>query len=388
MPKAYTYLIVRKSNRKRYIGARWANTVSPREDLGREYFTSSEHVGPDFEADPDGFLFRVLAEFDTAEGAQNHEMDLHDRYDVDVDSRYENRSKAGGHGAPARPVVAIDSKGREAEYPSSTAAAEAVGISRTSVNNVLSGRDRKMGGHVFQYADERKPIPASIWENVRWGATVVRSGGGLPEEEFRSSYAAAQWLHANGYARSLASAKIGIYQANTGRQGATQAYGFRFVKTGEPARAGVRRPVSSIDEHGHVEHFESMADAVRAVDGKTPNLSNAINGRARKHRDRQWWYTDEPRPLTWPSTIASRKQNARAWAKRRKRIAAALGLPADVLAEALELMTEKQREAFVLIRIGGTSWDKAKGILGVSVGAIADRLEGAEKKIEKVLQDR
>ena len=38
----YTYYIKRKSDRMQYYGVRYANKVSPEEDLGKKYFSSGK----------------------------------------------------------------------------------------------------------------------------------------------------------------------------------------------------------------------------------------------------------------------------------------------------------------------------------------------------------
>lgn len=68
----YTYLIIRKSDGHMYYGARAMNVKknrSPKEDLGKFYFTSSSLLKEDFEKNPSDYLFFIDLTFDTKEEA-------------------------------------------------------------------------------------------------------------------------------------------------------------------------------------------------------------------------------------------------------------------------------------------------------------------------------
>ncbi len=170
MPKAYTYLIVRKSDRKRYIGSRWANRLDPKGDLGVEYFTSSDSVRPEFKRNPSAFMFRVLREFDTQEEACAHERALHIAQDVKRSLRYVNLAIAGTHGSGVteRPVIAWSAAdgGKVAEYVSASVAARELRASDpSSIVHCLRGGTnskgypcRKAQGFLWTYKEEPRPF--------------------------------------------------------------------------------------------------------------------------------------------------------------------------------------------------------------------------------------
>lgn len=204
MANAYTYLIVRKADRKRYIGARWANRLDPKDDLGVEYFTSSDVVRPEFERNPSAFMFKVLQEFGTKEEATAHERALHIAQDVKRSPRYANLSVSGTHGSgvPERPVVAwsVTDGSKVAEYPSASIAARELDVSSgSSIVHCLRGDlnskgypCRKAHGFQWTYSEEPRPFTGHLAPEVRKdnakarklkasGSTLARSGAVLTE---------------------------------------------------------------------------------------------------------------------------------------------------------------------------------------------------------------
>jgi hypothetical protein len=94
----YTYLIGWTSQDRWYYGYRSQNKKPPREDLWKEYFTSSkvvsafrlEHGEPD--------IIVVVKEFETTEEAYTHEKLLIETSGAVRSSRYLNRGSIGGAG--------------------------------------------------------------------------------------------------------------------------------------------------------------------------------------------------------------------------------------------------------------------------------------------------
>lgn len=64
----YTYFIKQISTGIKYYGVRWANKVSPSEDLGIHYFTSGK-LANDFKNNPEDFTVRLHYTFDNKEDA-------------------------------------------------------------------------------------------------------------------------------------------------------------------------------------------------------------------------------------------------------------------------------------------------------------------------------
>ena len=72
LPLPYVYKGTNPETQEFYIGSRWANKVSAKEDLGFEYYTSSKVVKPVF----DQFHWEIIAEFETTEEAYDYEQQL------------------------------------------------------------------------------------------------------------------------------------------------------------------------------------------------------------------------------------------------------------------------------------------------------------------------
>ena len=78
----YTYLIIRKSDGYKYHGVRYANVhknLSPLDDLGTKYFTSSKIIKKDFKNNPNSYTYRIAWTFDSVEEAIEHEYNVNSR---------------------------------------------------------------------------------------------------------------------------------------------------------------------------------------------------------------------------------------------------------------------------------------------------------------------
>ena len=90
----YTYRITNIKNGKRYIGKR-QSTIKPEEDLGICYFSSSHDK--DFIKDqinnPSHYKYEILKIFDTPNAQADHEIELHERYNVGENPMFYNKVK-------------------------------------------------------------------------------------------------------------------------------------------------------------------------------------------------------------------------------------------------------------------------------------------------------
>ena len=168
MPNAYTYLIVRKADRKRYIGFRSANVprgIPARDDLGRTYFTSSDVVRPEFERNPSAFMFRVLQEFNSKDEAAEAESKLFAKYNTTASDQYLNKCDwLHGKFAPDRskPVLAWKDGEIVGFYKSASVAAWELGANDpSSITNCLRKATNSKGypckkaqGFQWTYAEE------------------------------------------------------------------------------------------------------------------------------------------------------------------------------------------------------------------------------------------
>ena len=83
----YTYLIWHKSSRMKYIGVR-SSTLTPNNDT--DYWGSSKHLPVDVATT---HKKRVLKTFSTRKEALQHEIYLHNKYDVAVNPYFYNKAK-------------------------------------------------------------------------------------------------------------------------------------------------------------------------------------------------------------------------------------------------------------------------------------------------------
>lgn len=95
----YTYKITEISTKKKYIGVRSCNR-NPIDDLGKKYFSSS--TNKEFirnqKTNPSDYIYEILNVFDDRKDAINHEIQLHEEYDVSRNEMYYNKCKSKSDG--------------------------------------------------------------------------------------------------------------------------------------------------------------------------------------------------------------------------------------------------------------------------------------------------
>ena len=91
----YTYQITELSTNRKYIGVRSSN-ILPEEDIGIKYFSSSSNKEfiKNQKENPSNYKYEVLIVFDTREEASDHEIELHEKYDVSRNNGYFNKINA------------------------------------------------------------------------------------------------------------------------------------------------------------------------------------------------------------------------------------------------------------------------------------------------------
>lgn len=86
-------MITNKKLNKHYIGVRSTDN-EPVNDLGKKYFSSStdkEFIN-DQKAHPENYQYKVLKEFSTRKEAEQHEIELHKKYNVAVNENFYNKA--------------------------------------------------------------------------------------------------------------------------------------------------------------------------------------------------------------------------------------------------------------------------------------------------------
>jgi len=88
----YVYRCVEKTTGRFYIGYRFKNTVSAKEDFGTHYFTSNPYVKENFE----NFNFEIIAEFPNRKSAFAFETKLikETRCEKQINANKDNKSKS------------------------------------------------------------------------------------------------------------------------------------------------------------------------------------------------------------------------------------------------------------------------------------------------------
>ena len=146
-------------------------------------------------------------------------------------------------------------------------------------------------------------------------------------------------------------------------------------------------------EGGEIAGFyESASEAARELgNGRPFGIIDAAAGRIKSSLGFQWTYADRPddhricsqsiEPLPIEDAACGIDEGPEEWliGKETREIEATLHQ------SMLDSMTDKQREAFTLVRIQGLTWAEACHLLGISNGSIAERLAGADKKIKDAL---
>lgn len=88
----YVYRITNKVKNKHYYGVR-SSKVSPRDDLGKKYFSSStdKEFIKEQKEHPENFKYKVIREFETRKEAELLEKELHKKFHVSDNERFYNR---------------------------------------------------------------------------------------------------------------------------------------------------------------------------------------------------------------------------------------------------------------------------------------------------------
>ena len=95
----YTYRITNKIEGKHYYGKRSTNTI-PSQDLGVKYFSSSRDAEfiKDQKSNPQNYKYKIVKIHDSAEAAIEHEIVLHNKFDVGKNPKFYNRCKQTSKG--------------------------------------------------------------------------------------------------------------------------------------------------------------------------------------------------------------------------------------------------------------------------------------------------
>ena len=90
----YVYRITNKENNKHYYGVR-SSKIEPKLDLGIKYFSSSrdKEFMNEQKINKDKFKYKVIKMFETREEAINLEIKLHNKFEVQKNKKFYNRSK-------------------------------------------------------------------------------------------------------------------------------------------------------------------------------------------------------------------------------------------------------------------------------------------------------
>lgn len=94
MKNHYVYRITNKENNKHYYGVR-SSKIEPKLDLGIKYFSSSrdKEFMNEQKINKDKFKYKVIKMFETREEAINLEIKLHNKFEVQKNKNFYNKSK-------------------------------------------------------------------------------------------------------------------------------------------------------------------------------------------------------------------------------------------------------------------------------------------------------
>lgn len=92
----YTYRITNIVEKKYYYGVHSCNCL-PKEDIGVEYFSSSKNKAfkEDIKENPQNYKYKVVKIFSTRIEAVEHEIFLHNKFNVGVNKKFYNGTKQG-----------------------------------------------------------------------------------------------------------------------------------------------------------------------------------------------------------------------------------------------------------------------------------------------------
>lgn len=94
MKLSYTYMITELSTNMKYIGVRSSN--EPLKDIGIKYFSSSTDKSfiINQQENKNNYSYKILEIFDERNDANNHEIELHKKYNVSINPQFYNKSNA------------------------------------------------------------------------------------------------------------------------------------------------------------------------------------------------------------------------------------------------------------------------------------------------------
>ena len=95
----YTYRITNKIEGKHYYGKRSTDTI-PSQHLGVKYFSSSKDVEfiKDQKNNPQNYKYKIIKMHDSAKAAIEHEIVLHNKFNVGKNTKFYNRCKQSAKG--------------------------------------------------------------------------------------------------------------------------------------------------------------------------------------------------------------------------------------------------------------------------------------------------
>lgn len=96
----YVYRITNLVENKHYYGKRSSKNLTPKEDLGKRYFSSSfdEYFIEDQKSNPQNYKYKVVRCFPNAKDAVLFEAKIHEKFDVARNKSFYNKAKCTGRG--------------------------------------------------------------------------------------------------------------------------------------------------------------------------------------------------------------------------------------------------------------------------------------------------
>ena len=95
----YVYRITNIVDNKHYYGVRTSKNISPKEDIGINYFSSStdKKFRQDQKENPQDYKYKVVKIFDTRKEANTFEILLHNKFKVSSNENFYNRAIASSN---------------------------------------------------------------------------------------------------------------------------------------------------------------------------------------------------------------------------------------------------------------------------------------------------
>lgn len=96
----YIYRITNLIEKKHYYGFRHSKTQDPKDDIGKNYFSSStvKEFILDQKLNPQNYRYKVVARFDNKNAAATREVKLHKKFNVRMNPNFYNRTNASSNG--------------------------------------------------------------------------------------------------------------------------------------------------------------------------------------------------------------------------------------------------------------------------------------------------